>query len=89
MVAQTSQAAEKLKYLSFRGALRAEESHFLGFKQREIPRFALSDKIKSFFRSLFSLWVSVSAWLRATIRRCPIISRLPGTALILFQKATD
>jgi hypothetical protein len=50
-----SQAAEKLKLLSFRGALRAEESlFFLGFKQREIPHFVRNDKINYFFRSLFS-----------------------------------
>jgi hypothetical protein len=48
------QLAEKLKFLSFRGALRAEESLFLfmEFNRREIPRFARNDKINYFFRSL-------------------------------------
>src|SRR5258708_25862227 len=57
-VAQTSHAAEKLKFLSFRGALRAEESLILlTLEPREIPRFSRNDKINYFFRSLFSLWV--------------------------------
>jgi hypothetical protein len=56
-VAQASQAAEKLKFLSFRGTLRAEESLILlDLKPGEIPRFARNDKIIYFFRSLFSLW---------------------------------
>jgi hypothetical protein len=47
------QAAEKLKYLSFRGTLRAEESlNLLNLKPGEIPRFARNDKIIYFFRSL-------------------------------------
>jgi hypothetical protein len=41
--------------LTFRGALRAEESLFLGFQSKEIPRFARNEKINYFFRSLFSL----------------------------------
>ena len=50
------QAAEKLKLLSFRGTLRAEESlRLLTLEPREIPRFARNDKINYFFRSLFSL----------------------------------
>jgi len=47
------QAAEKLKFLSFRGTLRAEESLLLlTLEPREIPRFARNDKINHFFRSL-------------------------------------
>jgi hypothetical protein len=62
-VAQASQPAEKLTFLSFRGALRAEESlFFLCLNQREIPRFARNDKITYFFRSLFRLWGLVLAW---------------------------
>ena len=54
---QAEQAAEKLKFLSFRGTLRAEESLILlNLKPGEIPRFARNDKIIYFFRSLFSLW---------------------------------
>jgi hypothetical protein len=50
------QAAEKLKFLSFRGTLRAEESLILlDLKPGEIPRFARNDKIIHFFRSLFGL----------------------------------
>ena len=50
------QAPEKLKFLSFRGTLRAEESLILlNLKPGEIPRFARNDKIIYFFRSLFSL----------------------------------
>jgi len=57
-VAQALQAAEKLKFLSFRGTLRAEESLILlKLKPGEIPRFARNDKIIYFFRSLFSLWM--------------------------------
>jgi hypothetical protein len=49
------QAAEKLKFLSFRGTLRAEESLILlDLKPGEIPRFARNDKIIYFFRSLYS-----------------------------------
>jgi len=55
-VGRASQAAEKLKFLSFRGTLRAEESLILlDLKPGEIPRFARNDKIIYFFRSLFSL----------------------------------
>jgi len=54
-VAQASVAAEKTKFLSFRGTLRAEESLILlTLKPGEIPRFAQNDKIDYFFRSLFS-----------------------------------
>jgi hypothetical protein len=61
-VAQASQAAEKLEFLSFRGTLRAEESLILlNLKPGEIPRFARNDKIIYFFRSLFSLWGLVGA----------------------------
>jgi len=50
------QAAEKLKYLSFRGTLRAEESlNLLNLKPGEIPRFARNDKIIYFFRSLYKV----------------------------------
>jgi hypothetical protein len=50
-----TQAAEKLKFLSFRGTLRAEESLILlNLKPGEIPRFARNDKIIYFFRSLLS-----------------------------------
>jgi hypothetical protein len=39
------EVAEKLKILSFRGTLRAEESPIpLTLKAREIPRFARNDK---------------------------------------------
>ena len=63
-----SQAAEKLKFLSFRGTLRAEESLLLlTLEPREIPHFVRNDKIAYFFRSLFNLWVSVLA--RANPRR--------------------
>jgi len=47
------QAAEKLKFLSFRGTLRAEESLILlNLKPGEIPRFARNVKIIYFFRNL-------------------------------------
>jgi hypothetical protein len=47
------QAAEKLKFLSFRGTLRAEESLLLlTLEPREIPHFVRNDKIAYFFRSL-------------------------------------
>jgi hypothetical protein len=50
-----SRAAEKLKLLSFRGTLRAEESLLLlTLEPREIPHFVRNDKILYFFRSLFS-----------------------------------
>jgi hypothetical protein len=50
-----SQAAENLKFLSFRGTLRAEESLvLLNLKPREIPHFVRIDKIAYFFRGLFS-----------------------------------
>src|SRR5229473_2848151 len=49
------QAAEKLKFLSFRGTLRAEESLILlTLEPREISHFVRNDKITYFFRSLFS-----------------------------------
>src|SRR5260370_32544972 len=49
-----SQAAEKLKFLSFRGTLRAEESLILlTLEPREIPHFVRNDKIAYFFRSGF------------------------------------
>src|ERR1700675_2994496 len=45
--------AEKLKKLSFRGTLRAEESLFLfAFKPRGIPHFVRNDNQKDFFRNL-------------------------------------
>jgi hypothetical protein len=44
--------AEKLKFLSFRGTLRAEESLILlTLEPREIPHFVRHDKIAYFFRS--------------------------------------
>jgi hypothetical protein len=47
------EAAQKLKLLSFRGTLRAEESLFLlTLEPREIPHFVRNDKIAYFFRSL-------------------------------------
>ena len=50
-----SQVAEKLKFLSFRGTLRAEESLLLlTLEPREIPHFVRNDKIAYFFRRLFS-----------------------------------
>ena len=50
-----SQAAEKLKFLSFRGTLRSEESLLLlTLGPREIPHFVRKDKMAYFFRSLFS-----------------------------------
>src|SRR6266853_5896017 len=50
-----SQAAEKLKFLSFRGTLRAEESLILlTLEPRGIPHFVRNDKIAYFFRSYFS-----------------------------------
>jgi hypothetical protein len=49
------QAAEKLKFLSFRGTLRAEESLILlTLEPREIPHFVRNDKTAYFFRSLFT-----------------------------------
>jgi hypothetical protein len=49
------QVAEKLKFLSFRGTLRAEESLLLlTLEPREIPHFVRNDKIACFFRSLIS-----------------------------------
>jgi hypothetical protein len=55
-VGRASQGAEKLKYLSFRGTLRAEESLILlTLEPREIPHFVRNDSIAYFFRSLFSL----------------------------------
>jgi hypothetical protein len=45
------EAAEKLKFLSFRGTLRAEESLLLlTLELREIPHFVRNDKIPYFFR---------------------------------------
>ena len=50
---QAEQSAEKPKFLSFRGTLRAEESLILlDLKPGEIPRCARNDKIIYFFRSL-------------------------------------
>jgi len=50
---QAKQAAEKLKFLSFRGTLRAEESLILlTLESREIPHFDRNDKIAHFFRNL-------------------------------------
>ena len=49
-VAQASQAAERLAFLSFR-AMRGI-SLFLTLNQREIPRIARNDKIKDCFRTL-------------------------------------
>jgi hypothetical protein len=47
------QAPEKLKFLSFRGTLRAEESLLLlTLEPREIPHFVRNDKIAYFYRSL-------------------------------------
>jgi hypothetical protein len=44
-----SRAAEKLKLLSFRGTLRAEESLLLlPLEQREIPHFVRNDKTAYF-----------------------------------------
>ena len=57
-MAQGSQLAEKVKFLSFRSALRAEESLFHCYlitesqNHREIPRFARNDKIKYFLSRL-------------------------------------
>src|SRR5882672_227987 len=49
------QDAEKLKVMSFRGALGAEESLILlTLNPGEIPRFARNDGKKEFFRNLFS-----------------------------------
>jgi hypothetical protein len=53
MIPQAEKFAEKLKLLSFRGALRAEESLFsCVLERREIPYFVRNDKINYFFRSL-------------------------------------
>jgi hypothetical protein len=50
---QAKQATEKLKFLSFRGTLRAEESLILfTLETREIPHFVRNDKIPYFFRIL-------------------------------------
>jgi len=47
------EAAEKIKFLSFRGTLRAEESLLLlDLKAREIPHFVRNDNIPYFFRNL-------------------------------------
>ncbi len=49
------QGAEKLKFLSFPGAQRAEESlFFLRLNQREMPHFVRNGKINYFFRSLIN-----------------------------------
>jgi len=49
------QAPEKLKFLSFRGTLRAEESLILlTLEPREIPHLVRNDKIAYFFRILKS-----------------------------------
>jgi hypothetical protein len=46
------EVAEKLKFLSFRGTLRAEESLILlTLEPREIPHFVRNDNIAYFFRS--------------------------------------
>src|SRR5713101_5572575 len=48
-----SQVAEKLKFLSFRGTLRAEESLILlTLEPREIPHFVRNDKMAYFSRGL-------------------------------------
>jgi hypothetical protein len=48
---------EKLKFLSFRGTLHAEESLLLlTLEPGEIPHFVRNDKITYFFRSLSSPW---------------------------------
>jgi hypothetical protein len=50
---QAEQLVEKPLFLSFRGALRAEESlFFLRLNQGEIPHFVRNDKINYFFRGL-------------------------------------
>jgi hypothetical protein len=50
---QAKRAVEKLKFLSFRGTLRAEESLILlSLEPREIPHFVRNDKITYFFRTL-------------------------------------
>ena len=57
-MAQASEAAEKLKFLSFRDTLRAEESLLLlTLDPREIPHIVRNDKIAYYFRSLFRLRV--------------------------------
>ena len=49
-----TQAAEKFKFFSFRGTLRAEESLILlNLIPGEIARFVRNDKIIYFFRSLY------------------------------------
>jgi hypothetical protein len=49
LVAQASEVAEKPKFLSFRGTLRAEESLILlTLEPREIPHFVRNDKNLSF-----------------------------------------
>src|ERR1700747_64933 len=58
VVAQASEAAKILKFLSFRGTLRAEESLILlTLNPREIPHFVRNDKKKYFFRSLLKMCV--------------------------------
>jgi len=53
LMAQASEVAEKLKFLSFRGMLRAEESLILLTPNlREIPHFVRNDNNRRFFRSL-------------------------------------
>jgi len=50
---QAKRAVEKLKFLSFQGTLRAEESLILlSLEPREIPHFVRNDKITYFFRTL-------------------------------------
>jgi len=53
MIVAADQVAEKLRLLSFRGTLRAEESLLLlTLEPREIPHFVRNDKIAYFFRNL-------------------------------------
>jgi hypothetical protein len=52
-IVAAKQAAEKVKFLSFRGTLRAEESLILlTLEPREIPYFVRNDKIVYFFHSV-------------------------------------
>src|SRR5258708_35347062 len=54
MMIAALKVAEILKFLSFRGTLRAEESLILlTLEPGEIPHFVRNDKIAYFFRSLF------------------------------------
>ena len=47
---QTEQSAEKLQTMSFRGALRAEESAFpCELNEKQIPRFARNESLSNFF----------------------------------------